>query len=111
MIFAVSRAVSRQHAMVEDNDVLVIDLTDVSLLDVNVSLAIENAIKDQLDVNSTVFVVCTEEHAKDLIERLEIDQLLPEDHVMNDRTEALRRAVALIDTTEPPQPVPASAAA
>jgi SulP family sulfate permease len=110
MIFAVSRAVSRQHATVEDNDVMVIDLTDVSLLDVTVSLAIENAIKDQLDVNSTVFVVCTEEHAKDLIERLEIDQLLPLDHVMNDRTEALRRAVALIDTTEPPQPVPARAA-
>jgi SulP family sulfate permease len=112
MIFAVSRAVSRQHAMVEDNDVLVIDLTDVSLLDVTVSLAIENAIKDQLDVNSTVFVVCSEEHAKDLIERLEIDLLLPEDHVMNNRTEALRRAVALIDTTEePPQQAPAGAAA
>jgi SulP family sulfate permease len=110
MIFAVSRAVSRQHAMVEDNDVMVIDLTDVSLLDVTVSLAIENAIKDQLDVNSTVFVVCSEEHAKDLIERLEIDLLLPEDHVMNDRTAALRRAVSLIDTTEPPQEtMPASA--
>ncbi len=112
MIFAVSRAVARQHATVRDNDVMVIDLSDVSMLDVTVSLAIENAIKDQLDVNSTVFVVCTEEHAKELIERLEIDQLLPEDHVMNNRTEALRRAVALIDTTdEPPQPMPADAAA
>jgi hypothetical protein len=38
--------------------------------------------------------------------------LLPEDHVMNNRTEALRRAVALIDTTEePPQQAPAGAAA
>jgi SulP family sulfate permease len=91
---------------------MVIDLSDVSMLDVTVSLAIENAIKDQLDVKSTVFMVCTEEHAKDLIERLEIDLLLPEDHVMNNRTEALRRAVALIDTTEePPQPMPAGAAA
>jgi SulP family sulfate permease len=109
MIFAVSRAISQQHATVEAHDAMVIDLTDVSLLDVTVSLAIENAIKDQLDANSTVFVVCTEEHAKELIERLEIDKLLPEDHVMTDRTEAMRRAVATVDTTEPPQPVPASA--
>ncbi|MDF5484670.1 solute carrier family 23 protein, partial [Vibrio parahaemolyticus] len=45
MIFSVSKAISRQHSSISDYDVMILDLTDVPMIDVTVGLALENAIK------------------------------------------------------------------
>ncbi|MGA1625936.1 MAG: SulP family inorganic anion transporter, partial [Prochlorothrix sp.] len=49
MIFGVAKAISREHNLVNNYKVLIFDLTDVPLLGVTSSLAIENAIEEALD--------------------------------------------------------------
>lgn len=101
MIFGVAKAIARQHNALGSYAAVVIDLRDVPLLDVTVSLAIENAIKDSVNSQRAVFLVCTSEQAKYLIEGLGLAAIIPRDHILTDRTEALRLAHATLPEREP----------
>ncbi|MFP4436694.1 MAG: SulP family inorganic anion transporter [Chloroflexaceae bacterium] len=104
MIFGVSKAIARQHAAIGNYAAAVIDLSDVPMLDVTVSLAIENAIEDAIEARCHVFVVSPDPAMHGQLERLGTFQLLPRDHLMTDRTAALQRAVTLIESEEPTAP-------
>lgn len=97
MIFGLSRAISRQHKSISDHDVFVIDLSDVSLMHATVSLAIENSIKDALDAGVHVFLVTSTNETRQVLEGMGIPDLLPEEHFLTDRTEALRRGAAILE--------------
>lgn len=101
MIFGVSRAVARQHAAIGEYEAAVIDLSNVPLIDDTISLVIKNAIKDAVDAGSEVFIVSPAEQPRQQLSRLEIFALIPPDHLMHDRTEALRRAVSRLATRQP----------
>ncbi len=101
MIFGVSRAVARQHAAIGEYEAAVIDLSNVPLIDDTISLVIENAIKDAVDAGCEVFIVSPAEQPRRQLSRLEIFALIPPDHLMHDRAEALRRAVGRVATTQP----------
>ncbi|PPS39911.1 SulP family inorganic anion transporter [Chroococcidiopsis sp. TS-821] len=93
MIFGLSKAIAREHTAMEDHDVLILDLSDVPILGVTASLAIENAIKDAVDQGRQVFIVGATEKIKRRLERLGIFNLLPPQNITMDRVEALRQAV------------------
>jgi SulP family sulfate permease len=93
MIFGVSKAIARQHATVDRYRAMVIDLSNVPLIDVTISLAIENAIKDAVEANCEVFVVSPDPNLHTEFERLGIADLIPDDHMLHNRHEALQRAV------------------
>ncbi|WNZ24052.1 SulP family inorganic anion transporter [Leptolyngbya sp. NK1-12] len=94
MIFGVSKAIARTHNAVSDIDALVLDLSDVPLLGVTVSLEIENVIKDAIDKGCQIYIVGATGKVHRRLERLGVFQRIPADHLLNSRTEALRRAVA-----------------
>jgi len=96
MIFGVSKAIAREHTAMEDHDVLILDLSDVPMLGVTASLAIENAIKDAIEEGRHVFIVGATGKIKQRLERLGILNLLPPQNLMMDRLEALKQAVALV---------------
>ncbi len=98
MIFAASRAISREHAAMENASAVVIDLCDVSLIDVTVSLAIENAIRDTADSGRAVFVVAHDEEVKERLSRLETIDRTAHPHVTLNRTEALRMALGVVQS-------------
>lgn len=100
MIFGVSKAIARQHASIGQYDIAVIDLSSVPLIDDTISLAIENAIKDAVESRCEVFIVSPEEQMKQQLKRLDIFQMIPMDHMMHDRTEALKRAVSRVEATQ-----------
>ncbi|OKH20959.1 sodium-independent anion transporter [Hydrococcus rivularis NIES-593] len=97
MIFGVSKAIEREHRAMADADVLIVDLSDVPMLGVTASLAIENAIKDACDKGLKVFVVGAAGKVKRRLERLGLFDLIPHHHLLMDRTEALQQAVALVE--------------
>jgi len=101
MIFGVAKAIAREHNALRSYDVVVIDLRDVPLLDVTVSLAIENAIKDTVSSKRPVFVVCTPTQTKQLVEGLGILDILPREYILENRTEALRLALAALPERKP----------
>ncbi|HAZ43875.1 MAG TPA: sodium-independent anion transporter [Cyanobacteria bacterium UBA11371] len=96
MIFGVSKAIAREHAAMRDADVLIVDLSDVPMMGVTASLAIENAIKDAVDQNRQVFIVGAAGKVKRRLEKFGIMDYVKADRFLGDRTEALRQAVDLI---------------
>ncbi|MDB9433113.1 SulP family inorganic anion transporter [Microcystis aeruginosa] len=98
MIFGVSKAIAREHTAMKEADVLILDLSDVPLLGVTASLAIENAIKDAIDKSLQVFIVGATSKIQHRLERLGILAQIPPDHVLMDRTIALQQAVTFVKT-------------
>lgn len=97
MIFGVAKAIAREHAAIQNSEALILDLSDVPLLGVTASLAIENAIKDACDKGLEVFIVGATEKIEQRLERFGILNLIPRHHLVRDRVDALRQAVALVN--------------
>ncbi|MBD0334465.1 MAG: SulP family inorganic anion transporter [Cyanobacteria bacterium Co-bin13] len=96
MIFGLSKAIAREHNAMRDADALVMDLTDVPMLGVTASLAIENAIRDAYDKGLKVYIVGASQKIQKRLEKLGIFAIIPQAQIFSDRTEALRQAVATI---------------
>ena len=96
MIFGVAKAISRQQIAMEDHDVLILDLSDVPILGITSSLAIENTIQEACDKGRQVFIVGATGSIRRRLQKFGILQLLPSQNLVVDRLEALRQAVALI---------------
>ena len=100
MIFSVSKAISRQHSSISDYDVMILDLTDVPMIDVTVGLALENAIKDALDANCAVYLLCPNERTREQLEKFHVIDLVPNDNMYQFRYEALNAAVAHVEVDQ-----------
>ncbi|HIK31532.1 MAG TPA: SulP family inorganic anion transporter [Oscillatoriales cyanobacterium M4454_W2019_049] len=97
MIFGVAKAISREHNAIENIDALILDLSDVPMLGVTASLALENAIVEAIDKGRHVFIVGATGSIKRRLEKFGILKRLPPHHLTIDRAEALRQAVALVE--------------
>ncbi|MEB3159696.1 MAG: SulP family inorganic anion transporter [Synechococcus sp.] len=97
MIFGVAKAISREHNAIVDCEVVVFDLHEVSHLGVTASLALENAIKEAVEVGRKVHLVLLPGATRRRLEKLKLLDLIPEDCITTDRCEALRRAVASLN--------------
>ncbi|MBW4565426.1 MAG: SulP family inorganic anion transporter [Mojavia pulchra JT2-VF2] len=97
MIFGVSKAIAREHSAMADSDVLIMDLSDVPMLGVTASLAIENAIKDASEQGRHVLIVGATGKVKRRLEKFGILRFVPQHQMFVDRVEALKQAVALVN--------------
>jgi SulP family sulfate permease len=93
MIFGMSKAIAREHNAMKDADALVVDLSDVPSMGVTSSLAIENVIRDAHDKGLEVYVVGASRKVSNRLQKLGLFELIHPEHVLEDRTEALRQAV------------------
>ncbi|MFB2918168.1 MULTISPECIES: SulP family inorganic anion transporter [Aerosakkonema] len=100
MIFGLSKAIAREHNAMKDADALVMDLSDVPLLGVTASLAIENAIRDAYDKGLQIYIVGASEKIQRRLQRLGLFDLITSEHILSDRTVALRQAVDLVYNKE-----------
>nr|WP_242040757.1 STAS domain-containing protein [Coleofasciculus sp. FACHB-1120] len=100
MIFGLSKAIAREHNAMKEADALVMDLSNVPMLGVTASLAIENAIRDAHDQGLQVYIVGASEKIQNRLQKLGLFDLVTPDHILSDRTEALRQVVALVYSTE-----------
>jgi SulP family sulfate permease len=98
MIFGLSKAIAREHNAIKSGDALVMDLTDVPLLGVTASLAIENAIRDAHDKGLQIYIVGASEKIQKRLHKLGLFDLVTAAHIMESRTEALRQAVTNLDS-------------
>ena len=84
-----------------EGDALVMDLSDVPLLGVTASLAIENAIRDAHDRGLQIYIVGASEKIQRRLQRLGLMDLVSAEHLIDDRTVALKAAVASVQRPEP----------
>ena len=96
MIFGVAKAISREHSAIDNYDVLLVDLSEVPVLGVTSSLAIENAIQEAIDLGREVIVVGATGKVKQRLEMLGIAGLIPEKYWTDDRIFALQEGVNIV---------------
>ena len=97
MIFGVSKAIAREHTAMKEHNALILDLSDVPHMGVTSSLAIENAIQDAVEKGRHVFIVGAAGKIRQRLEKLGILAMIPPQHLLMSREEALRQAVALVE--------------
>ena len=100
MIFSVSKAIARQHRDINKYQAMVLDLSDVAMLDVTVSLALENAIKDALDANCKVYIFSPNKETCDRLHRFNIREKLGADAFCDSREDALNQALAAMNLAD-----------
>lgn len=77
----------------KDADALVMDLSDVPMLGVTATLAIENAIRDAHDKGLEIYTVGASAKIQSRLESLGLFNMVTAAHILDNRTEALRQAV------------------
>jgi SulP family sulfate permease len=97
MIFGVAKAISREHNLINNYQALVLDLSEVPILGVTSSFALENAINEALEKGRDVFLVGIEGQTERRLRTIGILDKLPKENIMRDRAVALRQALANVD--------------
>jgi len=97
MIFSVSKAISRQHTTVGDYEAMILDLTDVPMIDVTVGLALENAIKDAQDAHCEVFLLCPNKDTREQLGKFDLLEMVSADNTYAFRSEALQAALNYVE--------------
>lgn len=97
MIFGVAKAISREHNLINDYQALVLDLSDVPILGVTSSLALENAIEEAVEKGRQVFIVGASGQAEKRLRKMGVMAQIPDENITSDRIRALRQAVNYID--------------
>jgi SulP family sulfate permease len=96
MIFGVAKAISREHNAMKNSQALIVDLTEVPMLGVTSSLALENAIKEAIEEGRHVFIVGASGKIKQRLDKFGISDMISQDHIVMDRKLALQQAMALV---------------
>ena len=97
MIFGVAKAISREHNLINDYQALVLDLSEVPILGVTSSLALENAIEEAIEKGRQVFLVGLQGQTERRLRKLGIMEKIDSENIISDRTLALRQAVNYVD--------------
>lgn len=96
MIFGVAKAISREHNAMKHCQALIVDLTEVPMLGVTSSLALENAIKEAIEEGRHVFIVGASGKIKQRLDKFGISDLISPDHILIDRKQALQKAMTIL---------------
>ncbi|MEM8831267.1 MAG: SulP family inorganic anion transporter [Cyanobacteria bacterium P01_G01_bin.19] len=97
MIFGVAKAISREHNLINDYKALVLDLSEVPILGVTSSLALENAIEEAVENDRQVFLVGVSGQVEKRLRKLGVMEKIPSINVKEDRTAALEQAVSYVE--------------
>ncbi|MDJ0691853.1 MAG: SulP family inorganic anion transporter [Xenococcaceae cyanobacterium MO_188.B32] len=97
MSFGAAKTISQRMGLVNKYDVLILDLTDVPLIGVTASLAIENMVKDAYEQNRQVILVSNTEKVQKRLQKLKLFRFLSSGHNFSDRLSALQKALTYID--------------
>ncbi|GAB4534676.1 MAG: SulP family inorganic anion transporter [Pleurocapsa sp.] len=97
MSFGAAKTISQRMGIVSQYDILILDLSDVPLLGVTASLAIENMVKDARDRDRQVFLVGATGKVQERLKKLKLLKLLPPHNRFSERLPALEQAIAQIE--------------
>jgi SulP family sulfate permease len=100
LIFGLAKAISRQHAVLTDHQVLIVDFTDVPVLGVSSSMALENIILEDLEQGRPVYIVGAEGDVRNRLRKLGLLDAVTAERVVASRQEALELANADLDARQ-----------
>ncbi|MGF1477976.1 MAG: SulP family inorganic anion transporter [Cyanophyceae cyanobacterium] len=98
MSFGAAKTISQSMGIVSNYEVLILDLSDVPLLGVTASLAIENMVKDARGKKRQVYLVGAAGKVRERLQKMKLLKLLPPEQRFSRRLPALQEAIACIDS-------------
>jgi len=110
MSFGAAKAITQRQGILENYKVLAIDLTNVPLLGVTATLALEKLIDSAYQKSLVVFIVGGDGKIRKRLQNFDILDRLPPQNRVGTRLEAMRKAVALLEG-QGPVAMPVGAAA
>ena len=99
MSFGSSRDIARTLLSSKDQEVLIIDLSDVPFIDSSASIALEEVIQDARADKDYVILCGLRQQVNEVLTKIGVVQLVPADCNVKTRQEALRKADSLLDKT------------
>ena len=100
MSFGAAKTISQRMGIVRKYEVLILDLSDVPMIGVTASLAIENMIKDACGNNHQVFIVGAQGKVKERLHKMKLFNLLNPENCFNERIFALQKALTYVETSK-----------
>ena len=100
MSFGAAKTISQRMGIVRRYEVLILDLSDVPLLGVTASLAIENMVKDAYQKNHQVFLVGATGKVKKRLQNMKLLRLLPPERCFEERLFAIQEAIAYMELSD-----------
>lgn len=88
MMFGLSRAMSKQHRVLSQYKIVVMDLTDVPFIDDTIALTMENAIAEAIDLGVTLLFVYPKNEVGEKLDKIGVTELVPEEQRFNSRKAA-----------------------
>ena len=104
LIFGLAKVISRRYAVLDNHEVLVVDFTEVPVLGVSSSLALEEMILSDLKAGRPVFLVGASDQVKERLRNLGVLDKLPAENVFETRADAMQGVKAYLGTDEPAAP-------
>jgi SulP family sulfate permease len=97
MVFGVSKAIARQQSQIGHLKVLILDLHDVEMMGLTISIEIKNLIIDAQENGTTVLLIRKQNSKIKILKKLDLHDLISERELFTSRTEAITYARSLID--------------
>lgn len=92
LFFGLAKAISRRRAVLSDHEILVLDFTDVPVIGVSSSLAIEQMVNDDLSAKKPVYFVGMADSVQERMGRLGVLEHIPVNNIFTDRQSCLEDA-------------------
>ncbi|RTZ75239.1 MAG: sodium-independent anion transporter [Gammaproteobacteria bacterium] len=97
MSFGAAKGIVRNLARFDEYDVLVLELTDVPQIDFTATRALYDIVHDAREVGREVILVGCRPQVCQMLKKLEVTDQVPDDHLVEQRLEALRLAQSLLE--------------
>lgn len=99
MSFGAAKGMTRRLSGIEEYEILLLDLSDVPMIDTTTCKAIEDIIHDNLDFGREVYVIGFDDRVFEVMDRLGTLSPLDRTHVVKTRIEALRHAALSLEAS------------
>jgi len=96
MSFSAAKGMARHHASIKDYDLMLLDLSDVPIIDFTSAKAIEDIIIDTKAAGRQVFLVGARQNVYDILKKQNILRHLDSAQMYRNRLDALQNAAQLI---------------
>lgn len=97
--FGAAKGIAGRLTEADHYSILVLDLTDVPMIDSSASLALEEAVRHASTAGRHALLAGAHDSVKDVLEQLGVLELFKEDHIHDSRLSALREAARILDLT------------
>ena len=100
MSFGSAKGITRMLLSSKEQEVLIIDLSDVPFIDSSASIALEDVIQDARTDNDYIILCGVRQKVNEVLTKIGVMRLIPPDCNVKTRLEALRKADLLLSKTE-----------